>query len=347
MINDGRLPILGNEARSAEHPVAGQRRSKSRGVPFPMHQVRAGNMGEHEPFFVPVDIMKMIAAFPKERAIRVARHGVAGAGMREMKREPIRRRILRPCRRLQFMRLRSLVGLRDKLAGHPIQHQLAILHFGTARDFRNPEAPGAILRLLVVEGPPRPRLYVRFEVGLQRRDLLRRKRPIKNAGIVNRPAEMFHAVLREMAFTDHHRAANTERLWRPNRVLRILHAIAERRDLCAFVNHRHLHKRLRIRSLRRERSLIPFRARKRITSRHPFSRRKLPEDDAIESAAVVINGQCAAAALREVRRSDPDDKRLVFECILPGCMGKWGNRGQQRDHDSFGSVDCVFHDYLY
>lgn len=71
VIDDSRLAVVGEKARAAEHPMAGEQRSKRGGMPFPAHHVRAGDMGERETVIVSINIVEMVAALPKERAVSV------------------------------------------------------------------------------------------------------------------------------------------------------------------------------------------------------------------------------------------------------------------------------------
>ena len=293
-------------------------------------------MGEDEAIHVPVDIEEMIAALPIERTIRVGGLRAAGAGVCEMIGQPVRRRVLRPHRCLIIQRPRRLVGLRQELAVHSVQHQLAVFHLGAARDRGALEASRTILRVLVVEGPPRPRLDFRCDVGLQRGDLLRRKCLVINAGVVNRPAEMPGILLPAVTPADENPAATAERLWRDDRVLRIPDAVAIGRDLRALVNHGDLDKGVRTRRFRRERVLVSFRAREKVTPRHPFAGGQLAENDAVETIAPTLKREHAAAALREVCGRYPGNQRFIPERALLGSVGEGRHRPNQQGGDEFG-----------
>ena len=323
MVDNGRVAFLCEKAGAAKHPMPCLRRREGSRVPSPMHHVLAGDMGKGEPVVVSVDIVKVIPAFPKKRAVRIARHGGARPRMREVKGEPVCRHLLRPRRGLDD-KGDFLPRLAKHLATYAIEHQPAVLHFCAARDLRNQKTPGAFLRFAVIKRPPSPRFRVGFHVGLQRRDLIRGQRPIVNARVVDRPGEMRHVGLPAMTLPHHHDAPRAELLRLGGHgVLRVLPSVAIRGDLPAFVNHRDLHERLRILRLRREAGLILLCAGKHIAPRHPFRSREFAKNDAIEPVAPIVDRQRAASALREVRRRDPDDQRLVGQ----GRIGRLRNGG--------------------
>ena len=92
-----------------------------------------------------------------------------------------------------------------------------------------------------------------------------------------------------------------------------------------FINHGDLDKCVRIRRFRRERVLVSFRAREKVTPSHPFAGGQLAENDAIETPALTFKRERAAAALCEVRGRDPGNQRLIFECAALGSMDKFAN----------------------
>jgi hypothetical protein len=95
----GRPTGLGDETRATEHAVAHGAWSQHGRMPFPVHHVLAGHMGEFDPVIV-VYVVQMIAAFPIERAIWIAGKCLPGSRVRQMIGHPRIRRVLRPSRGL-------------------------------------------------------------------------------------------------------------------------------------------------------------------------------------------------------------------------------------------------------
>ena len=139
VIDNGRLAILGNETRAAVHAVAGRPWGERGRVPRPVHQIRAGDMGEGTTLrAVVVNVLQMIPAFPVEGAIRIAGEGGPGTGMSQMIGQPVHRRIRRLGRR--FDRIYNLLCGGDQFSVL-LENQAALSDLCSTLQVINRKAP--------------------------------------------------------------------------------------------------------------------------------------------------------------------------------------------------------------
>ena len=157
-----------------------------------------------------------------------------------------------------------------------------------------------ILRFSILEIPPRDGFRVRHFLRLERSDLLRAQGNIVDACIVHRPGKAGAIRRLQMPQPDQRRAVFAKLLRFIVLIARELFPIAIGGDFLSMVDNRDLHERVAVGGLRGIPRLIALGALVKITARHPFRCRDFTEDDAIEMAALIINGQDAAAALGEI-----------------------------------------------
>ena len=118
MINHDGCSLPGEETRAAEHAVPGRFRSQRRRMPFPMHHVGTGNMGEGRPSILIINIMQMIAPLVVVRRVGISRDGPIGSRIGKMVGQPGFRRVRRHGRHIILNRRRIGIGHRHTTTAH-------------------------------------------------------------------------------------------------------------------------------------------------------------------------------------------------------------------------------------
>jgi hypothetical protein len=204
----------------------------------------------------------------------------------------------------------------------PVQNQPPFLDACIADQLGGGKRLHEILRLCVLEVPPGPRLGIGRLVGLGRAELFHAQSTVVDAGVVNRPGKKSLILGLKMSEAEHRDAVGSERLRRSDRVLRIRRSVAIDRDLIPTIDEGHLHQRIRIGGLRDVGGLVLLRATKPVAPGHPLRGRDLTEYDPVEVILLIFQRQHAAAALSEVRGSDPGNQRFILERALLVRLGE-------------------------
>ena len=191
--------------------------------------------------------------------------------------------------------------------------QATVAHCGVACKRRGRKRSDPIDGPAVFEVPPTGGRRIGRLVRLEIREGSGIERAVIDAGIVDGAREpgRFLRVRREVPQAEDDEAVVAESLNLVRGVGGLPLPVAENLDLPSPIDDGDLNGLSHRRRLGGYAGLILLRAFVEIASRHPLPGGDLAEDDAVEDASGLLDGENTAAALREIGRTDPGDQGLV------------------------------------